>query len=239
MEPLLAARHLTKSFGGVRAVDDVSLDLAATEMRAIIGPNGCGKTTLFNVITGYHEPDEGTLAFAGEDLRGLSLHAIARAGLVRKFQVPSVFGGLAVRENLQVAFSAPVHDRQPVGLMSLLDLVGLSEEAEQPAGLLSHGQKQWLELAMVLATSPRLVLLDEPAAGMTHKEREHTVALLKRLRATTGLSIMLIEHDMDFVEALDCPVSVMMLGRIVAEGSFAEVKREPAVRQAYLGTANA
>ena len=235
MEDFLVLDALSKSFGGVRAVDDVSLRHGDGDMRAIIGPNGCGKTTLFNLITGYLAPDHGSIRFEGQALSGLALHQVARRGIVRKFQVPSVFDGLSAGDNLRAALAAPIAGRGRPLLNELLERVGLAGHERKDAGLLSHGQKQWLELALVLAASPKLVLLDEPAAGMTKAERAETVKLLHRLRGETGLSIMLIEHDMDFVAALDCPVSVMMLGRIVAEGSFSEVRRDPAVREAYLG----
>jgi len=234
MESFLVVENLTKTFGGVRAVDGVSLRHGEDAMRAIIGPNGCGKTTLFNLITGYLQPDGGRIGFRGEPLVGRSLHDIARDGLVRKFQVPAVFAGLTVADNLRAALAAPIARARP-SAEELLRRVGLEDQAGLAAAHLSHGQKQWLELAMVLAAAPRLILLDEPAAGMTRAERAQTVELLQRLRAETRLSIMLIEHDMDFVAALDCPVAVMMMGRIVAEGHFAEVRRDPAVRDAYLG----
>ena len=231
MERLLVAENLTRSFDGVRAVDDVSLSLDAGAMRAIIGPNGCGKTTLFNLITGYLAPDAGRILFKGRDIAGLALHEIARAGIVRKFQVPSVFGGLTVAQNLDVAGS-----RDTAGGLAH---VGLADRAWDLAGTLSHGETQWLELAMVIANDPALVLLDEPAAGMTKAERMRTVELLKELHIRRDLAILLIEHDMSFIDALDCPVSVMAMGRIIAEGEYETLKDDPRVREAYLGWADA
>ena len=230
---------LTKLFGGVRAVDSVDLTVAADEMRCVIGPNGCGKTTLFNLITGYLPPTSGTIRFRGRDTLGLSLHEIARAGIVRKFQVPSVFPGLSVLENIVSAVHARAGGKAAPAtgaeIDRLLSMVRLERQRHERAGNLSHGQKQWLELAMVLATSPLLILLDEPAAGMTKVEKAETARLLGEIRRDTKVSALVIEHDMDFVEALDCPVSVMMMGRMVALGSYAEVRENPQVREAYLG----
>lgn len=236
--PLLDVDGLVKEFGGVRAVDTVDFSVAADEMRCIIGPNGCGKTTLFNLITGYLPPTSGAIRFLGRDIAGLAMHQIARAGIVRKFQVPSVFADLTVAANVDSALAVrrgcgPA--QASAGRDALLDTVRLGGHQRQIAGTLSHGQKQWLELAMVLATNPLLILLDEPAAGMTRSEKTETVRLIHDIRRQSGVAALVIEHDMAFVEALDCPVSVMMMGRMVASGSFAEMRDNPQVRDAYLG----
>jgi ABC-type uncharacterized transport system ATPase subunit len=239
--PFLEIEGLTKLFGGVRAVDNVNFSIGSDEMRCVIGPNGCGKTTFFNLITGYLAPTGGSILFKGRDLRGRPLHEIARSGIVRKFQVPSIFPGLTVGENIESAFFARddrAPEAQPLEIRRLLETVRLDRQMDLPAGNLSHGQKQWLELAMVLATGPLLILLDEPAAGMTRAEKSETVRLLEVIRRETKVSALVIEHDMDFVEALDCPVSVMMMGKIVASGSFAEMQKNPQVREAYLGSAH-
>lgn len=228
---MLRLERLVKTFGGVTAADNISLGLESGEMLAIIGPNGCGKTTLFNLITGYLQPESGRVVFEGRDIARLALYQVARLGIVRKFQVPSLFAGLTVEENLRIAGAA-----EPSDLLSRFDLGAVRS---QSAGTLAHGQKQWLELAMTLAARPRLLLLDEPAAGLTAAERGKTVELVKGLRKDFGLGIMLIEHDMRFVEALECPVSVMDMGRIIAAGTFAVVRRDPRVREAYLGVAGA
>lgn len=237
----LEIEGLTKLFGGVRAVEQVDFSMAAREMRCIIGPNGCGKTTLFNLITGYLPATHGSIRFRGRDLRGLPLHEIARAGIVRKFQVPSVFAGLTVSANIECASHARGDRVTQAGedeINRLLSLVRLDRQRQQIAGTLSHGQKQWLELAMVLATAPLLVLLDEPAAGMTKAEKAETVRLLDTIRRETQVGALVIEHDMDFVAALDCPVSVMIMGRMVASGHYAEIRENPQVREAYLGPAH-
>jgi ABC-type branched-subunit amino acid transport system ATPase component len=231
---MLTLTSLSKSFGGVRAVRDVSMSLEPGGMLAIIGPNGCGKTTLFNLITGAVQPDAGTVTFGNQRLDGLPLHAIARLGVVRKFQVPSVFLGLSVMDNLKAALPP---GKPGADLTSILSDINLAALAERPASALSHGQKQWLELGLCLATSPKLLLLDEPAAGMTRAEKQETVRLMHRLRDRLGIAAILIEHDMDFVEGLDCKVAVMMEGAIIATGSFAEIRNDSRVREAYFGKA--
>ena len=235
-DDLLELVGLTKTFGGVNAVDDLSLRLGADEMRCIIGPNGCGKTTLFNLITGTLPPTAGTVRFCGRDLAGLPLHAVARAGIVRKFQVPSVFASLSVEANIRASLAA---GKGALPVAEILDLVRLGARRADKAGTLSHGEKQWLELAMVLATGPRLILLDEPVAGMTRQEKLETARLIADIRRERRTAVLVIEHDMGFVEALDCTVAVMMLGRIIASGSFAEMRQDRRVREAYLETAYA
>jgi ABC-type branched-subunit amino acid transport system ATPase component len=228
---VLEVQHLVRHFGGVKAVDDVSLSLGDGGMLAVIGPNGCGKTTLFNLITGYLKPTSGQVVFDGVNVHSHSLHGVAQLGIVRKFQVPQVFPDLTAADNVRIAGSPePLAD---------LGRMGLGALHQVKAGTLAHGQKQWLELAMTLAAKPKLLLLDEPAAGMTQAERATTRALLQALRQERQLAIMLIEHDMKFVDALDCPVSVMDMGRVIATGDYEEVRLNPAVRSAYLGLTDA
>ena len=232
---LLRVDAVTREFGGVRALDGVSLSVAPGELVCVIGPNGCGKTTLFNVITAQLRPTRGSVVFDGRPLVGLRPDRIARLGVARKFQVPSVFEDLTVAENVGVArFGTPA-----AALPELDEVLGdvqLSAHATALAGSLSHGARQWLEIGMLLAQAPRLMLLDEPTAGMTGPETIATVDLIRRLRARSGAACVVVEHDMRFVEALGARVVVMLAGRVVADGSFAEVRQLPEVRDAYLGT---
>ncbi|MGF1630863.1 MAG: ATP-binding cassette domain-containing protein [Kiloniellaceae bacterium] len=235
MTQLLEVVGVAKDFGGVRAADDLSLTLGEGEMLCLIGPNGCGKTTLFNLITGALKADAGTLRFAGQDLRGREPYEIARLGILRKFQVPGIYPELPVAENLTVAMVGS-GEEGPQRLDDLLTLARLSAKRDISAGNLAHGEKQWLEIAMVLARRPRLLLLDEPTNGMTAAETAATVALIRDLHRRFGCAVLVIEHDMGFVRDLACPVALMLRGRIVRRGSYETLQADPLVREAYLGT---
>jgi len=242
---LLETQGITKKFGGLTAVDHVSLKLADAELRCIIGPNGCGKTTLFNLITGHYKPTTGRILFQGRDITGLAVHRISRMGIGRKFQVPGVFDALSVYENIRVPFFSG--QRQPMLLhgrmntaaheeiMAHLEGIDLADRAAEPARNLSHGQRQWLEIGMVLASRPRLMLLDEPTAGMTVGETRKTARLIRDISAQTGIAILVIEHDIGFIREIGGHITVMYKGAIFREGSYRQIQDDPAVREIYLG----
>ncbi|MFO1319666.1 MAG: ATP-binding cassette domain-containing protein [Burkholderiales bacterium] len=240
MPPLLDLQRISKDFGGLQVLGGIDLALEAGHTRVIIGPNGCGKTTLFNIITGAFRPTGGRVVFRGEDITGLAPHRIARKGIARKFQVPGIYPSLTVAENLEAA-RLGVGTRHPGADASDLQRVmvrfGLSEVLDRPAGTLSHGRKQWLEIAMLLNMDAALLLLDEPTAGMSAAETAATADLLRDLARERGVAVLIIEHDMSFVRAMDCPVVVALRGRVVFEGSYEEAQAHPDVRDAYLGNA--
>jgi len=232
--PLLTAKNLSKRFGGVTAISDVSISVAPRELKCIIGANGAGKSSLFNILCGALQADTGSLEFDGQNISGIPLHRFARIGIARKFQVPSVFDSLTVENNLTVAIRgrlsrAEIQER----VTDVLRLVELEPLRQQIAGNLAHGQKQWLEIAMAFTAKPRLLLLDEPTAGMTSDETQRTVTLVHRL--TEGTAVLAIEHDMSFVRALRCHTVVMHQGRILVEGPFSDIEKNGLVRDVYLG----
>lgn len=231
--PLLELIDVHREFGGIRAVDGVSLALDKGELRALVGPNGCGKSTLFNLISGALRPSQGRIQFGGRDIAGMAAHRVARLGIGRKFQVPAVFDDLSVQQNLAVAHWRG-HAPSP---SALLTRIGLSDRRDAPAATLAHGQRQWLEIGMVLSASPRLILLDEPTAGMTAAETFATVDLIKDIAASGDVAVLVIEHDMGFLERLDCAVTVMAKGRLLRTGTYAEVRSDREVQQLYFGGA--
>ena len=244
-EPLLRLDGLRKHYGGLAVTDGVSLDVLPGEIHAVIGPNGAGKTTLIHEITGIVAPDEGRILFAGQDITRLSLPARARAGLARTFQITSIIPGFTALENVALAaqvragssfrFAWPAARDAALNAAAraALDEVGLAARAATPAGALSHGEKRALELAIALATRPRLLLLDEPLAGAGPEETERLVTLLTRLKS--AYTILLIEHDMQAVFALADRISVLVYGRVIATGTVADIRANPEVRAAYLG----
>ncbi len=238
MPELLRTDGLTKSFRGLMANREVSFAIGAGEVRCIIGPNGAGKTTFISMISGHERPTAGRVVFEGRDITGLPVYRRARMGILRKFQTPSVFNSLTVYENAELAVLAtrtpPAARRRRV--MDTLELVRLAELAGRPVVALSHGQRQWLEVGMLLAGQARLVLLDEPTAGMTAEETHATAGLVKQVVRELGLAAIIIEHDINFIRDLQAPVTVLHLGQVLAEGSFAEIARNEQVRAVYLGT---
>ncbi|MDS9466575.1 urea ABC transporter ATP-binding protein UrtD [Paracoccus sp. MBLB3053] len=245
MTALLEVRGISVSFDGFRAINNLSFEIGERELRAIIGPNGAGKTTFMDIVTGKTRPDDGQVLW-GEQSRSLlrmNESQIARAGIGRKFQRPTVFEDQTVAENLTMALSAPrgpfsvlrwrpssESDRRVVELAAE---VGLADQLSRKSGELSHGQKQWLEIGMLLAQDPRLLLVDEPAAGMTLAEREQTTTLLRRLAEKHA--VVVVEHDMEFVRRLECRVTVLHEGAVLAEGSLDHVTANPEVIEVYLG----
>ena len=233
-EILLAARDLHRRFGGITAVQGISLEIRAGELHCIIGPNGAGKSTLLNMLCGTLVPSSGSIRFGDREVVGLPVHRFARIGIARKFQVPSVFESMTVRDNLAVALPhGRAHGDGLARIGAVLDLLGLAPLAERRAGALAHGQKQWLEIGMSLMPEPRLLLLDDPTAGMSAEETQRTAELLLSLAGS--LTIIAIEHDMRFVRTLNCRTMVMHQGRLIAEGDFAAIERDETVRDVYLG----
>lgn len=240
----LYLEDISVSFDGFKAINKLNLSLQTGELRCIIGPNGAGKTTMMDIITGKTRPDSGT-AFFGQniDLTKLTEPQIAQAGIGRKFQKPTVFEQLSVFENLELAMKtnksvwaslfAKLSGEQKDRIETTLLQVRLQEQTHRPAGLLSHGQKQWLEIGMLLMQEPKLLLLDEPVAGMTDHETELTAELFKSLAGKHTL--MVVEHDMDFIQALGGHVTVLAEGSVLAEGTLAEVQANEQVIEVYLG----
>ncbi|MGI9416479.1 MAG: ABC transporter ATP-binding protein [Geminicoccaceae bacterium] len=243
--PILEVEHLRKSYGALKVTDDVSLDLSPGELHAVIGPNGAGKTTLIHQLSGRQPADGGRTLFEGRDVGALSMAGRARLGIVRTYQITSLLSGFSALENTALAVQARSGSsfrffRRAVAeralndeAMAALDVVGLGARADRPAGALSHGERRQLELAVALATRPRVLLLDEPLAGTGHDESATLTELIKSLKGKHA--IMLIEHDMDAVFALADRISVMVYGRVIASGPPEAIRADAEVRRAYLG----
>jgi urea transport system ATP-binding protein len=242
-EPLLELRDVSVSFDGFYALTDLSMTLYKGELKSIIGPNGAGKTTFLDVITGKVRPTKGTVTYKGESLIGLSEQRISRQGIGRKFQTPRVFDNLTVLRNLELAASPY---KNPLKLLTtklpssvkdevhrLMTYVGLAPFATSKAGSLSHGQKQWLAITMLVAQSPEVILLDEPVAGLTDEETLRTAELIKSLAGDH--TVVVIEHDMEFIRDLDFDVTVLHQGQVLTEGPLDTVKADPRVIEVYLG----
>ena len=243
---LLAVEGLTVSFDGFKAVDDLSFYVDRGEIRVIIGPNGAGKTTVLDLICGRTKATSGSIKFKDRELTKLREHEIVRAGVGRKFQTPSVYDDLTVFENLEISFP---RGRSVFGALSferdkvvvdrvheIAEMIFLSDHIDKHAEFLSHGQRQWLEIGMLLIQDPELLMLDEPVAGMSVSEREKTAELLNRIiGVSSGRSLVVIEHDMKFVENIANRVTVLHQGKVLAEGNMAAIKENPKVVEVYLG----
>jgi len=240
---VLAVEDLTVSFDGFKAIDALNLYVDKNELRVIIGPNGAGKTTLLDLICGKTRASAGSIKFKNGEMTKLPEYEIVRKGIGRKFQTPSIYENLSVFQNLEVSFprgrgvfgalAFKRDDEVKNRVQAVAAEIGLAETLETEAGLLSHGQKQWLEIGMLLMQDPELLMLDEPIAGMSVRERELTADLLQRI--CKGRSVIVIEHDMDFVKRIAHKVTVMHQGKILAEGSMEQVQNDPKVVDVYLG----
>jgi len=243
---MLTIEHLRKSFGGVTAIDDVSLHFDQGSLTAVIGPNGAGKTTLFNLITGAFRPDAGRVLLGGEDIAGLGAPEIMRRGMGRAFQIASIFPSLTVRDAILAGINA--HRRDYAKVMrrfplaeaqtqadEVMELVGLSARAPVLSGNLSHGDQKLLDIALALALEPRVLLLDEPTAGMGPEERWQMIETVHQLWQRKQMTLVFIEHDMDIVFKYAQTIRVLSYGKVLAEGTADEVRRNPAVIEAYLG----
>ena len=242
---ILYIEGLTVSFDGFKALNDLNLYIDEGELRCIIGPNGAGKTTMMDVITGKTRPDKGTVFFGqNHDLSKMTEYEISHAGIGRKFQKPTVFLNHTVFENLELALKAEknvwtsltksLNGEQKDLIEKDLETIGLAEQMNLRAGLLSHGQKQWLEIGMLLVQDPKLLLIDEPVAGMTHQETERTAELLASLAGKH--SVVVVEHEMDFIRSIANRVTVLHEGSVLAEGKMEDVQEDPKVMEVYLGS---
>jgi urea ABC transporter ATP-binding protein UrtD len=237
MAELLRTEALTKSYRGLVANRDINFAVRVGELRCIIGPNGAGKTTFISLVSGHQKPTSGTIWFKGQNITGHPVHRIARMGVARKFQTPAVFDNLSVYQNTELAALAsgcPPRER-PGRIFDTLDLVRLSDAVDQTVGTLSHGQRQWLEIGMLLANDAQLLLLDEPTAGMTAEETHSTGELVRQLVEDRNLSAIIIEHDINFIRDLKAPITVLHLGAVLVEGTFEEIEHDDEVRSVYLG----
>jgi branched-chain amino acid transport system ATP-binding protein len=244
---LLETDELTRHFGGLVAVERVAMRVEQGEVRAVIGPNGAGKSTLFNLITGVLKPTQGSVRFAGESITGLSVSRISQRGIARTFQLTALFREMSARENVSLAAQsrerrrwqfygghevfAAAEQRADIALERL----GLSEIADRPAGILSHGDQRLLEVAMALAQEPRLMLLDEPTQGLSVEETAQAVETLAGLLTDSGMTVLLVEHDMEVVFRLAHRITVLHRGAVIADGSPEAVREDPEVQKAYLG----
>ncbi|MEU9166217.1 ATP-binding cassette domain-containing protein [Streptomyces sp. NPDC048420] len=234
---MLEVHGISKRFGGVQANTDVSLALPDSAIRCVIGPNGAGKSTLVSMLSGHVRPDRGTIHLRGKDITTWPAHRVASAGMVRKFQRPSFYPELTVRENLEIAVLGSGLRRRALAarVREVAESVRLGDALDKPAAHLPHGRTQWLEIGLVVGRRAQIMLLDEPTAGMTPGETMTTAGLVRELVDTQGVAAIVVEHDMGFVRALDAEITVLHLGRVIAEGSMSQIEQDTQVRAVYLG----
>ena len=245
-EPIVKVENVTVSYDGFKALQGLNFSMEPGELRVVIGPNGAGKTTLLDIISGKVKPAEGRVLFKGTEINGIRVSRLANMGVGRKFQTPGVYANFSAFENLELSFKTnrgvfstllnPLSPSNVEQIYAILEVIGLAHKAHQKAGLLSHGEKQWLEIGMVIVQDPDLLLIDEPVAGMTEAEREKTVRLLQSI--ATDQSILVIEHDMAFVRQIAKKVTVLHEGRTLCEGPVEKIQSDPRVMEIYLGRGN-
>lgn len=228
------SENLTKRFGGLTAVDSIDWSITGEQVECIVGPNGAGKSTFLKLIMGIHEPTSGSIRYKGDEISGNESYKRVLSGMSMKFQVPSVYENLTVRENIRVA-AQPHHDDVHSAIEDVISQIQLTDQADNRAGNLSHGLKQWLEIGMSTVSNPDLLLLDEPTAGMSVDETEETAELLQQLRSARSFGLVIIDHDMDFIEQISENVTVFHQGKVFMRGTMDEVKRDEEVQRIYLG----
>ncbi|NTA40157.1 ABC transporter ATP-binding protein [Agrobacterium salinitolerans] len=239
MPDLVTVENLHKSFGGLQVLRGMSFGVPEGEMRVLLGPNGCGKSTFLKTMIGLHRPSAGQISLAGARIDGLHAHEIARLGVSTKLQVPSVFRELSVYQNIRIAVQRETGRDARLRNMVIdetLDMIGLLTQAGNRAGNLAHGHQQWLEIGMAIASQPRILLLDEPTAGMTPEETQQTAQIVLRLNREKGMTVIIVEHDMAFVSALDAPILVLNQGSIFFEGTLRQVRTHEGVKEIYFGS---
>ncbi len=237
-EPILRLEGVTKEFGGLTAVNDVSLTVEEGELRCLIGPNGAGKSTIFRLITGTYPPTRGTIAFRRRDLAGMAPFERSRLGISIKFQTPMVYYDQPLYQNLVIALQRHMSRAEATErAWQVCRDFGIADAADKRACDVAHGYRQWLEIGMAVATGPKLLLLDEPTAGMSSEETARTAEMIHRLREG-GMTVIVIDHDMEFVRMLNCNLTVLHLGQLFAEGSLDQIRSNDSVRAIYLGRAS-
>lgn len=235
-DKILELQHVTKDFGGLRAVDDVNLTINRGELRCLIGPNGAGKSTIFKLIMGVYPLTKGKIFFKGQEITKMPTWKRARMGLSIKMQIPGVYGELTIRDNMRIAAQNYVNPKKlDDEIDRLINFVGIQDLGNEIVKNLSHGQQQWLEMAMALASKPDLLLLDEPVAGMGPEETEFTAQIIKKIN-DSGITIIFIDHDMEFVRRISQKITVLHYGKIFAEGTIDEIESNEEVIKIYLGT---